>query len=153
MLDPEVARRVSASPLRFFTIGYGGRAPDEFAGLLVRHGVRSVADVRIRPDRASMGAYVKARSADKGIERLLGDRGIAYASILELGNLFKDLDDWRPSYRALFERAGDLLVGRLEALPAPFCLLCAEKRVADCHRQVIADFLVATRGWTVEHIE
>ena len=73
--------------------------------------------------------------------------------ILELGNLFKDLDDWRPSYRALIERAGDLLVGRLEALPAPFCLLCAEKRVADCHRQVIADFLVATREWTVEHIE
>ncbi len=137
----------------FFTIGYGGRAPEEFVGLLVRHGVRSVADVRIRPDRASMGAYVKSRTPDKGIERLLGDRGIAYESILELGNLFKDRDDWRPGYRALFERAGDLLVGRLEALPAPFCLLCAEKRVADCHRQVIADFLVATKGWTVDHIE
>ncbi len=127
----------------FFTIGYGGRAPEEFVGLLVRHGVRSVADVRIRPDRASMGAYVKSRTPDKGIERLLGDRGIAYESILELGNLFKDRDDWRPGYRALFERAGDLLVGRL----------CAEKRVADCHRQVIADFLVATKGWTVDHIE
>jgi uncharacterized protein (DUF488 family) len=139
--------------MKFYTIGYGGRAPDEFAGLLVQHGVRSVADVRIRPDRASMGAYVKARTADKGIEKLLGHRGIAYRSILELGNLFKDLDDWRPSYRALFERAGDLLVGRLEELPAPFCLLCAEKRVADCHRQVIADFLVATKGWTVEHLE
>jgi uncharacterized protein (DUF488 family) len=139
--------------MTFFTIGYGGRTPDEFAGLLLRHGVRSVADVRIRPDRASMGAFVKAKTADKGIERLLGDRGITYSSILELGNLFKDLEDWRPSYRALVERAGDLLVGRLEHLPAPFCLLCAEKRVADCHRQVIADFLVASRGWTVEHIE
>jgi uncharacterized protein (DUF488 family) len=139
--------------MKFFTIGYGGRVPDEFAGLLVRHGVRSVADVRIRPDRASMGVYVQARTADKGIERLLGDQGIAYYSILELGNLFKGRDDWRPSYCALFERAGDLLVGRLEELPAPFCLLCAEKRVAECHRQVIADFLVATKGWTAEHIE
>jgi uncharacterized protein (DUF488 family) len=139
--------------MTFFTIGYGGRTPEEFAGLLVGHGVRSVADVRIRPDRASMGAYVQAKTADKGIQKLLADRGIAYYSILELGNLFKDLKDWRPSYRALFERAGDLLVGRLEELPAPFCLLCAEKRVADCHRQVIADFLVRTRGWTVEHIE
>ncbi len=139
--------------MTFYTIGYGGRAPDEFAGLLVAHGIRSVADVRIRPDRASMGAYVMARTADKGIQNLLGQRGIAYHSILELGNLFRDLDDWRPSYGALFERAGDLLVGRLEELPEPFCLLCAEKRVADCHRLVIADFLVRTKGWTAEHIE
>lgn len=139
--------------MKFYTIGYGGRVPAEFASLLVLRGVRSVADVRIHPERASMGAYVKARSADKGIEKLLGDRGIVYRSILELGNLFRDLEDWRPSYRALFDRAGDLLVERLGELPGPFCLMCAEKRVAECHRLVIADFLVATKGWNVEHID
>lgn len=137
----------------FYTIGYGGRRPDEFVGLLVRHGVRAVADVRIRPERASMGAYVRARSPEKGIEKLLGDRGITYHPILELGNLFRDLDDWPSAYRAFFERAGDLLVGRLDDLPRPFCLLCAEKRAADCHRLVIAEFLVARRKWTAEHIE
>ena len=100
-----------------------------------------------------MGAYVKARTPDKGIEKLLAERGIAYQSILELGNLFRDLEDWGPSYRALFERAGDLLVDRLDRLPNPFCLMCAEKRVAECHRLVIADFLVSTQGWNVEHIE
>jgi uncharacterized protein (DUF488 family) len=137
----------------FFTIGYGGRRPEEFVDLLVGHGVRALVDVRIRPDRASMGAYVRAKSPDKGIEKLLGDRGIAYRPILELGNLFRDLPDWHGSYRVLFERAGDLLVGRLEGLPEPFCLMCAEKRVAECHRLTIADFLVRTRGWAVEHIE
>ena len=106
--------------MKFYTIGYGGRVPAEFASLLVLHGVRSVADVRIHPERASMGTYVKARSTDKGIEKLLGDCGIAYRSILELGNLFRDLEDWRPSYRALFDRAGDLLVERLGDLPATF---------------------------------
>jgi uncharacterized protein (DUF488 family) len=142
-----------ALSMTFYTIGYGGRVPAEFASLLVSRGVRSVVDVRIHPDRASMGSYVKARSAEKGIEKLLADRGIVYRSLLELGNLFRDLDDWRPSYRALFEHSGELLVARLAEMPEPFCLMCAEKRVAECHRQVIAEFLAATRGWSVEHIE
>jgi uncharacterized protein (DUF488 family) len=139
--------------MKFYTIGYGGRLPAEFASLLVAHGVRSVADVRIRPDRASMGAFVKARTADKGIERLLSERGIAYRSFLELGNMFRDLDDWHGPYRELFDRAGTLLISRLVDLPDSFCLLCAEKRVSECHRLVIADFLVTALGWTVEHIE
>jgi len=138
--------------MKFYTIGYGGRLPEDFTSLLVEHGVRSVADVRIRPDRASMGAYVRARTPEKGIERILAEHGIFYRSILELGNMFLDLDDWRGPYRDLFDRAGPLLVGRLADLPAPFCLLCAEKKVSECHRLVIADFLVADRGWAVEHI-
>jgi uncharacterized protein (DUF488 family) len=143
----------SLSRAKFYTIGYGGRLPNEFASLLVAHEVRIVADVRIRPDRASMGAYVKARTPDKGIEKLLSDVGILYRSFLALGNMFKDMDDWQQPYRALFDRAGDLLVGGLEDLPQPFCLMCAEKRVSDCHRLVIAEFLVETRGCAVEHIE
>jgi uncharacterized protein (DUF488 family) len=139
--------------MKFYTIGYGGRSPVGFTGLLVAHGIRTIADVRIHPERASMGAYVKARSPEKGIEKLLGDQGVAYRSILELGNLFRDLDNWHEPYRALFERAGDLLVSRLDDLPTPFCLMCAEKRVEECHRLIIADFLMASRGWTVEHLE
>ncbi len=139
--------------MTFYTIGYGGRRPDEFVELLAAHGVRSVVDVRIRPDRASMGAYARAKSPAKGIERLLAGRGIAYRAILELGNLFRDLENWMPLYRAFFERAGELLVARLDETPEPFCLLCAEKRVAECHRLVIADYLVANRGWDVVHIE
>jgi hypothetical protein len=119
----------------------------------VRHGVRCIADVRIHPDRASMGAYTKSKAPGKGIEGLLAEQGITYRSILELGNPFLGLDDWRPSYRELLDRAGDLLVPRLAELPCPFCLLCAEKRVAECHRQVIADYLVARKGWEVQHIE
>jgi uncharacterized protein (DUF488 family) len=139
--------------MKFYTIGYGGRAPADFTNLLVMHGIRSIADVRIHPERASMGTYVKARSVDKGIEKLLGDRGIAYHSILELGNLFRNREDWREPYRELLQHAGDLLVQRLDDLPEPFCLMCAERRVAECHRLMIADFLVASRGWTVEHLE
>jgi len=139
--------------MRFYTVGYGGRPPEQFAELLVRHGVRAVADVRIRPDRASMGAYTRARTSDKGIEKLLADRGISYHPILELGNMFLELDDWRGPYRGLLAASGDLLTARLGELPRPLCLLCAEKHVTECHRQMIADYLVANRGWEVEHIQ
>jgi uncharacterized protein (DUF488 family) len=100
-----------------------------------------------------MGAYVRGRTADKGIERLLAERGISYQPIVELGNVFLEREDWRSPYRELLRSAGELLVVRLLEIPAPFCLLCAEKHAADCHRQVIADYLVNSRGWLVEHIE
>jgi uncharacterized protein (DUF488 family) len=139
--------------MKFFTIGYGGRTPASFVELLSSHGVLAIADVRIHPERASMGSYVRAKTADKGIERLLTERGIAYYSILELGNLLRDLDDWEAAYTQLLDASGELLVKRLHFLPVPYCLMCAEKHVAKCHRRMIANYLVRTRGWTVEHIE
>jgi len=135
-----------------FTIGYGGRSPSEFIATLQAHGVRLIADVRLRPDRASMGYYAKAKTPDKGIERILNEAGIAYVSLLELGNPFMDFPDWRERYALLLERAGDLLTERLAGLAQPYCLLCAERRPAECHRSLIADWLAA-HGASVYHIE
>jgi uncharacterized protein (DUF488 family) len=137
-----------------FTIGYGGRKPDDFVKLLAESGVRTVIDVRLRPDRASMGSYAKAREPDRGIAGLLAKAGIGYVSLPELGNLFLDYDDSLVRYGNFLERAGPVLFDRLTAdVPGPVCLLCAEKRVADCHRRQIAEHLERARGWRFTHIE
>lgn len=151
-------QRVDAGEARpaaftFFTIGYGGRTKDEFLSLLKNHGVRAVVDVRLRPDRASMGIWVQAKTADKGIAKWLNDGGIEYRSLIELGNPFVGLDDWRERYARLIESSGGLLTSRLRDVPAPYCLMCAEKRVAECHRRHIAEFLVANENAHVVHIE
>src|SRR5262245_11155472 len=138
--------------MKFFTIGYGGRKPDDFIAMLKAARVKTLVDVRLRPDMASMGAYAKAKTSDKGIEALLARAGIGYRSLTELGNVFLAQPDWPERYRELIEKAGDLLTRRLEEVPAPFCLMCAEKRVAECHRHIIADHLIA-RGHAVEHLE
>jgi uncharacterized protein (DUF488 family) len=137
---------------RFFTIGYGGRSPGEFVKLLQEHNVALLADVRLRPDKASMGSYAKAKIADKGIEKLVAQSGIPYLSLIELGNIFLSYSDWTDRYARLLKAAGNLLLEPLLKLPPAFCLMCSEKRVHDCHRLQIAKHL-ARRGYEVVHIE
>jgi hypothetical protein len=100
-----------------------------------------------------MGVFSKAKTADKGIEYLLGSASVDYRSLPELGNPFLDAPDWRERYRQLLERAGDLLVARLADVDGPICLMCAEKKASDCHRQLIAEYLARTTQVVVQHLE
>jgi uncharacterized protein (DUF488 family) len=45
---------------RMYTVGYGGRHPDEFLELLRSHQITRIIDVRDRPAEASMRVYKKA---------------------------------------------------------------------------------------------
>jgi hypothetical protein len=127
---------------RLYAIGYRGCSPGDFVGLLHQTGIPLVVDVRLRPDRASMGVYVKAKTADKGIQALLACASIAYVSAVELGNLFMNREDWRERYRRLWDYAssifrpmratvgspapgleGSAMHGDEPGLPAAFCRL------------------------------
>jgi uncharacterized protein (DUF488 family) len=138
--------------VKFYTIGYGGRKPKDFLDILKQKGIKAIVDVRLLPNHASMGLYKKAKTVGKGIQGLLARGGIQYFSLVELGNKFLGQEDWRWQYRKLLDKDGDLLTERLFTLPTPFCLMCAEKSSAECHRREISDY-VAKKGHEVEHIE
>jgi len=138
--------------MRLFTIGYGGRKPSDFVSVLNDHGIKLVVDVRGRPDRAHLGSFAKAKTPDKGIQKLLASGGIDYVSIPELGNPFYHEDDWVEHYQQLFAKHGKRQIPHLLKLKKRFALMCAEKYVKDCHRQFIATEL-EHRGCTVVHIE
>ena len=138
--------------MKVYTIGYGGRTKQQFLDLLKTNGVKTVADIRVNPHNAYMGTWVKASTPGKGIESWLAKEGIAYQSFPELGNRFRELKDWKERYEALLRQEGDRLTERLRAAPAPYCLLCAERFAANCHRQVVARYLAEHHGVSVEDL-
>jgi uncharacterized protein (DUF488 family) len=135
-----------------YTVGYGGRQPQDFLDVLEQHGIETVVDVRLRPDRTRLRSFVRANEISKGIERLLAKRRIAYVSLIELVNPFMDDDDWRPRYERLINSAGEVLTERLFHLPGPLCLMCAERRADTCHRWFIAAYLAQHHGFTIQHL-
>jgi uncharacterized protein (DUF488 family) len=135
---------------KLFTIGYGGRSPEEFLKCLVSHGVQAVVDVRLSP-RGYLGAFTRGQSDGRGIQALLGRGGINYFWWEELGNPFRNTADWRSRYQMHLDSQWDALRGLLEAVPQPYCLLCAEKLAPNCHRSDIAERLAPLFS-EIEHL-
>ena len=141
-----------------YTIGHSTREFSQFLELLQAHGVTQVADVRRYPASRRHPQF-----AQEAMGRALVDVGIAYRHEADLGGRRVARRDslntaWRsPAFRgyadymetAPFQAALSSLIA--EARTQPTAILCAEAVPWRCHRQLIADALVA-RGETVGHI-
>lgn len=139
--------------MKCFTLGYGGRTPAELIDLLTRAGIRTVVDIRSAPQRSYLGIFSRQKSPQSGIEGLLGRAGIAYLALPELANEFREHEDWRERYARFLGRRGKKLVQPLLEAAEPIALLCAEKRVSECHREQLAAYLQKQRpGLAVEHL-
>jgi len=137
--------------MTIYTIGYGGRSPQDFIDTLCQKGIKTIVDVRLRPDHAHMGLFKKSKSPDDGIQGLLAKVNIGYVSLIELGNIFMEYEDWSDRYTRLLDSAGELLIERLQNVPEPYCLLCAEKSAPECHRYLISEYLIR-KGHEIEHL-
>jgi uncharacterized protein (DUF488 family) len=141
-----------------YTIGHSTRELGEFLGLLAAHRVTQVVDVRRYPVSRRHPQF--ARDA---LATALGEAGIAYHHEPDLGGRraarrdspntawtsagFRGYADYMatPAFEEGLARLLDLARAR------PTAILCAEAVPWRCHRQLIADALVA-RGETVGHI-
>jgi uncharacterized protein (DUF488 family) len=140
------------------TIGHSTRSSEEFLRLLAAHGVTAVADVRTVPRSRRHPHFAKDR-----LEADLAAHGVTYRHFPGLGGLRKPRPDspnggWRV---AGFRGYADYMqtpafagaIGELEAFAGKYSvsLMCAEAKWWQCHRQLIADALVA-HGAEVRHI-
>jgi uncharacterized protein (DUF488 family) len=151
-----------------YTIGHSTRSLDEFVGLLDTHRVTKLGDIRTVP-RSRRHPHFAIEALSVSLPRA----GIAYRYFPGLGGLRKPRANspntaWRHSgFRAYsdymatpaFETAIDLLLEFVSASagggfggPASrTAIMCAEAVWWRCHRQLVADALVA-RGVEVRHI-
>ncbi len=144
--------------MTIYTIGHSTRSLDEFVGLLQQHGIVQLADVRTVPKSRRHPHFT-----GDALSKSLPDAGISYRHVPGLGGLRKPAPDsnnsgWRhPSFRGYadymqtpaFEAAlNGLIQWSGERSTA---VMCAEAVWWQCHRQLIADSLVA-RGIDARHI-
>ncbi len=143
---------------RLFTIGHSVRPLDDFVALLRAHGVTGLADVRTVPRSRRHPHFSK-----DSLETTLPAAAIVYRHFPELGGLRKPRRDslnggWRHAgFRGYadhmatpaFASAVDELM--TFGLTHVVAVMCAEAKWWQCHRQLIADALVA-RGVDVRHI-
>jgi len=125
-----------------FTIGHSRHTADAFAGLLERHGVKTLADVRRYPGSRRV-PWTNAGQIQRALP-------VEYVHLPELGGR-RGPDPFR-SY-AEHTRSAEFAAGleRLLALEGPVAMMCAEADWRRCHRRLVADVLVE-RGIEVLHI-
>jgi uncharacterized protein (DUF488 family) len=141
-----------------FTIGHSTRPLDDFIAMLAAHGITGLADVRTVPRSRRHPHFAR-----EALERSMPAAGLTYRHFASLGGLRKPRRDspnggWRhEGFRgyadhmqtAEFAAAIDELLSF--ARVRVVAIMCAEAKWWQCHRQLVADALVA-QGEEVRHI-
>jgi uncharacterized protein (DUF488 family) len=140
-----------------YTIGHSTRPIETFIGMLQAAGVTRLVDVRAVPRSRFNPQYNR-----EALAKALADAGIDYRSMPSLGGLRKPASDspnvglpegfrgfadyaLTPAFRTALNELKTLAEERATAF------MCAEADWRNCHRQLIADRLVA-EGHDVRHI-
>jgi uncharacterized protein (DUF488 family) len=144
--------------LPIFTIGHSTRSAAEFVALLQAHGITGVADVRAVPrsrrhphfSRDALAAVLRAAGIEYRHDAALGGKRAPRADSPNGG--------WRdPAFRGYADHTMtqefSAAIAALLAFAAVrrVAVMCAEAKWWECHRQLVADVLVA-RGLEVRHI-
>lgn len=145
--------------MRIYSIGHSNREIDGFLGLLERHDVRGLADVRRHPESRRHPHFCRAALASS-----CAANGIEYRHASGLGGFRREQED--SPHRAWEEAGFRGYADYMETAPfaaalaelvewsterGPIALMCAEANPRSCHRQLLCDALVRD-GVDVLHI-
>ena len=137
-----------------FTIGHSTQTVEKFIGLLAKHRVTAVADVRSSPYSRHVPHFSRERLRDT-----LRDNNIAYVFLgEELGARSKNVSCYvnnvvsyeRLSQTSEFQHGIQRVIdGSKKYLVA---LMCSERDPTECHRTILVSKALSERGADVNHI-
>lgn len=146
---------MSQIQLSVFTIGHSNHPAEMFLGLLLRHGVEEVVDVRSTPHSRYNPQFNR-----KALQAALAAAGVGYVFMgEELGG--------RPANPSCYDSEGRVQYDRLAETEAfkegvrqvvrwagerRLALMCSEKEPLACHRTLLIARTLTARGVAVSHI-
>jgi uncharacterized protein (DUF488 family) len=142
-----------------YTAGHSNRQLSELLALLAAADIRTLVDVRAQPTSARHPQFrmetLRAAAADKGMTYHWAGRQLGGFRAPQAGSPHTALTaDWQRGFADhmktdAFERGIAQLLNL--AASSRTAILCAEKLPQDCHRALIADYLLL-RGVSVRHL-
>jgi uncharacterized protein (DUF488 family) len=137
------------------TIGYAGHSLESFLSTLRLHDVRTVVDVRQNPisrkkgfSRSALAMYLATKKIKYIHESKLGVpielRNQLKKGVLTLTSYLNDFRDYLTNHGDTLDQIYNL------AVQEHCCLLCAEHLPEECHRSVVAEFVVNRNGHCLE---
>ncbi len=148
------ARQTEVDPPVVYTVGHSSHPIEELLGLLARHGITAVADVRSQPYSRRHPQFRREALAES-----LRHRGLDYLFLgHELGARSADTSCYvadQVQYDLLaktetFQRGLERV--EQETRSGRLALLCAEQEPLECHRTVLVARHLVARGLAVRHI-
>ncbi len=142
---------------QLYTIGYEKTGQAALVATLTRAGVKTLIDVRDRPQ--SRRAGFSKRQLQAAVE----EAGIRYVHLKALGTPPEGREanrtrQWDKFWRIVEDRLAtpeaeiELQQAQELARAAPACLLCYEADWHICHRKRVAELLIDRDGFAVEHL-
>ncbi len=134
--------------MKIYTIGYTKKSAEEFFGLLERHGIQRVVDVRLK-NTSQLAGFTKKDDLEYFLQRVLGADYCHMDFLAPTPDLLKAYresgEDWD-----LYERQFCKLLEETDVLSRldrgffsekQCCLLCSEPDAEHCHRRLVAEHL------------
>jgi uncharacterized protein (DUF488 family) len=144
--------------MRLYTIGHSTHPIEVFAGLLSRHQIQTLIDIRSYPSSKRWPQFNQ-----EALRESSEQNGVAYHWLRGLGGRRRVVgeslnDGWEhPAFRAYADYIAGAdgqaslreLIGIAGA--APSAIMCSEGLWWQCHRRIVSDYMLL-HGWEVIHV-